>query len=377
MNELFLRIDINLYAIFLLIIILISLYMRKNEKILSTRYFILLTYSVILLLVLECLSWTADGKQGSVNYHLNYLTHFVFLLLNPLPPVLWLCYLDLNVHNSLKRLRKRGYYMLPLLLAGILMVVSLFTGFVFTINEANFYTRGDGIAVLAAINFCFFGAGFIIVYRKRKSLERRAMLSLFSFSIIPVMAAVLQLMFYGILIIWSSITLCVLISFIFLEIQHLGKDDLTGLYNRKQIDSRLQARIGNRSRRADFSLILIDLDDFKKINDTYGHIEGDKALIIFSNILMQTFKRDDLISRYGGDEFLIVLRSAREENIKAILNRLENRVDDFNARNVKPYRLEFSAGFQVYNPEVHADLTDLIQDVDRKMYDMKAKKTLL
>ncbi len=377
MKELFLRIDINIYAVLILIVVLTSLYIKKNEKVLSTRYFILLTYSVILLLLLECLTWTVNGKPGRINHHLNYWANFTFLLLNPLPPVLWLCYLDMTVYNSPQRLRKRGYYLLPLILSAILMGISVFTGFVFSVGPENLYERGKGIAVLAAINFCLFFVGFLIVFRQKESMERRAMFSLFSFSVIPVFAAVLQLLFYGSLLIWSSIALCVLISFIFLEIQHLNKDDLTGLYNRKQIDGRIQARINGRGRQSGFAVILIDLDDFKLINDTYGHPEGDKALVIFSNILLQSFKREDLISRYGGDEFLIVLKSDGTENIESILKRLDERVEEFNAKNVKPYRIRFSAGFEIYNSETHTDYTELLQAVDRRMYERKTKKALL
>lgn len=374
MKELFLRIDINLYAVLILIVVLISLHIKKNEKVLSTQYFIMLAYSVIALLLLECLTWAVNGKPGRFNYYLNYWANFVFLLLNPLPPVLWLCYLDMTVYNSPQRLKKRFYYLLPLFLNVLLMIYSLFTEFVFTIDGANLYRRGDGIAFLSALNFCLFFVGFLIVFRQKESLERRAMFSLFSFSVLPVIAAVLQLLFYGSLIIWSSIALCVLISFIFVEIQHLNKDDLTGLYNRKQIDSRIQARVNSRSRQSPFALILIDLDDFKTINDTYGHLEGDRVLVIFSNILLQSFKREDLISRYGGDEFLIVVRSDVEEQIQSMLERLRERLEEFNQKEVKPFNLAFSAGYEIYRSDTHRDMTQLLHAVDRKMYARKTEK---
>ena len=86
------------------------------------------------------------------------------------------------------------------------------------------------------------------------------------------------------------------------------RDGLTGVLNRKSFDSQLlDLVVKNKSSRAPFSLLLIDIDDFKRINDTYGHPVGDRVLVAIANKCAATIRKDDLIARYGGEEFALIL----------------------------------------------------------------------
>jgi diguanylate cyclase len=92
-------------------------------------------------------------------------------------------------------------------------------------------------------------------------------------------------------------------------------DGLTGIYNRKAFDKRLGELVGeNTMSRASFSLLMLDIDDFKKINDTYGHQTGDRVILAVINKCRQSIRGEDFLARYGGEEFAIILPGASLKN---------------------------------------------------------------
>jgi diguanylate cyclase (GGDEF)-like protein len=106
-------------------------------------------------------------------------------------------------------------------------------------------------------------------------------------------------------------------------------DPLTGLFNRRYIEQRLEDEIARSQRHGrPLSVILFDLDEFKQVNDTYGHGAGDSLLKAFAERLSKATRGSDASSRYGGDEFLVVLPECKPENVQHVLKRLEGiRVD--------------------------------------------------
>ena len=99
-------------------------------------------------------------------------------------------------------------------------------------------------------------------------------------------------------------------------------DSLTKVYNRRALSAYLDTICEDATSSYNIHMLMLDLDDFKKINDTYGHVAGDKILIFISNILKQTLRDADKIFRYGGEEFIIVLNRIDKERCKQIASRI-------------------------------------------------------
>jgi len=154
-----------------------------------------------------------------------------------------------------------------------------------------------------------------------------------------------------------------------------NKEPLTELYNRKFLYNYIEKIWIKTNRRENFSfaLIFIDLDNFKPINDNFGHEEGDKVLKEVANILKENFRKSDFIIRYGGDEFVILinLQNNHISNIKKIINSLRKRVEE----KLNKYNLSFSYGIAIY-PKDGKSLSTLLKKADIKMYKEKKKRKL-
>lgn len=124
------------------------------------------------------------------------------------------------------------------------------------------------------------------------------------------------------------------------------------------------------------SLLYIDLDNFKPINDQYGHAEGDEALKAFSNILRESFRDTDVIARIGGDEFAVLLGNCTLLDCQINLDRLNTTIETYNATANIKYEIKFSAGIAQYEPSKHLSLDDLLKDADFMMYKHKNSKQL-
>jgi diguanylate cyclase (GGDEF)-like protein len=147
-------------------------------------------------------------------------------------------------------------------------------------------------------------------------------------------------------------------------------DDLTGLYNRRAFYALAtqQLKIARRNGR-ELLLFFGDVDHLKIINDTYGHREGDLALVRAAASLEQTFRNSDIIARLSGDEFAVLALEASGEEHGAILQRLEQHLQEASAE--QRYKLSLSIGMVKFDPRRDASLGDLLSRADRAMYEEK------
>ena len=145
-------------------------------------------------------------------------------------------------------------------------------------------------------------------------------------------------------------------------------DPLTGLYNRRFAEQRLRAEIARSERRGlSMIVVLLDLNEFKKINDGYGHVVGDQVLKEFAACLHHATRGSDLAVRWGGDEFLLLLLDCEVPQLSVVLARLNG----FSVQvNGKTLPVSFSVGWKAYQPGDR--LEELIERADRDLYTHKA-----
>lgn len=152
-------------------------------------------------------------------------------------------------------------------------------------------------------------------------------------------------------------------------------DELTGLYNRRGFMTLAEHQMKlSRRKQSAFYLIFTDLDGMKIINDTYGHKEGDHALIQTAHLLKETFRGSDIIARMGGDEFAIFAIEPAASSAEQIAKRFQDNIAAFNARQTKPYNLSISVGVVECTPESPLSLDEMLAQADTLMYRNKAER---
>jgi diguanylate cyclase (GGDEF)-like protein len=158
------------------------------------------------------------------------------------------------------------------------------------------------------------------------------------------------------------------------SIQLATLDELTLISNRRGflmlVDHSLKMC---RRNQISMSFLLFDLNKFKAINDQYGHHEGDFILTKFAQIMLNTFRDSDVIGRLGGDEFAAMLTDSDKGKSDNILARFALAVKEANVAMNKPYKIEYSVGYENFPYDTEKSVEEMMQDADAAMY--KHKKT--
>jgi diguanylate cyclase (GGDEF)-like protein len=364
----FLHFDISAYAMLYLGMLFVLIIIRKEIYSVSTKLMLYIIATNILILLFEILSWVFDGLAGDTNYYILYIVNTLGFVFVGFIFSYWLSYIDYVIYKSKDRLKKKVYYLWVALVTSLFALVNLFIPLLFRINEDNIYERGFFFNVYFVLFVLLFVYYFVMTaYKKGLNETRNVLMTIYLFLAIVVIAGIIQAMFYGVLLLWPVMALSTSIIYIFLETTTHNRDYLTKLYSRYKAD---QYMAHLKEDKKHFAVVMIDIDDYKEVNDIYGHMVGDEVLRIFARVLEREFKDDGMVSRFGGDEFLIVLEDVDEQYLKA-----KKEMVHYSLRKelVKfPFEeIMFSYGYSFENNEKTID--EIVVEADNNMYKNKAE----
>ena len=371
--------EINAAGIVLLLLFLNNMHRNSHKSMPMDHTLFRACMSMnILIFALDTAMWLLDGRQTAIMRTANLIVTMLYYVSNPLICLIWLMYTDYKIYESREGLLKRvRLYAIPCALSAALSMASMRTGWLFVIDGANKYARGPWFWLMASAALFYLLLSFgmalkdIMVNGWEQNKSVNVHLVLFPLGIIA--ASVLQIIFYGVSIIW----VCSMIAFasIYINIQNaeISTDHLTGLYNRRRLDEHFQRKLKLRKKNHQLFAMMLDLDDFKKINDQYGHETGDDALIRFADLLRQVcFGSDDFIARVGGDEFFILGERVKEDEIAGLRQHILSAAEAFNERRETEYLLRPSMGCCVYRDNDTAGA--LFAAADQRMYQDKLER---
>jgi diguanylate cyclase (GGDEF)-like protein len=362
---------INIYSILILLVIYHQNNKFEDEKKFNNKIFRSMMQLTFVLLFLDILS-RFDGYPDSIYPILNHTGNFLIFLFNPLLASLWLLYVHYQLFNDEQKTKK---IIIPIIvinfLNAMLVILNQFFGWFYTINKDNIYSRGPYFLLPAIISVIIIVISIIWVIKYRNEVEKRNYMALALFAVPPLFGILLQLLFYGISLVLNSMVLSILIAYLFIQNQSISIDHLTGLYNRKRCESYMKEKINAFTKKRRFSGIMLDINNFKKINDTFGHDTGDEALIATGKLLKSCIRANDFLSRFGGDEFVLVLDIDNEKELESTINRINNKVEEFNNKGSYPFKLSFSMGYAVYDFKTNMGYEGFIKLIDQLMYEDK------
>lgn len=373
--------EINVIGIVLLLLFLNNMNRSGHKRIPVDQYiFNACMIMNILIFLFDTGMWMVDGNHLPIFITVNYVVTMMYYVSNPLICLLWLMYTDYKINENRNGLLRRiRLYVIPCAINSVLSLLSLFTGWLFIIDANNNYMRGPYFWVMAFISLFYlvlsFGMSLRDVVLNGWDINKNVNIHLVIFPVGIIAASVIQIMFFGVSIIW----VCSMIAFtsIYINIQNgeISTDHLTGLYNRRRLDEHFQRRMKMQKKEHLLFTIMIDLDDFKKINDEHGHAAGDDALIEMSELLRQVCKgSDDFIARMGGDEFVVLGERTKTEEIIQLMDDISSAAAEYNGRREIGYLLQPSMGYSVYKKD---DITNsFFATADQAMYRNKQERKM-
>lgn len=316
----------------------------------------------------DCCVYYLAGSSNIVIKVLVFLSGSGLFLGNVMIGYLWAKFIMVHMNIPFSDIRRNIYRTIGLI-SIVLLVINIFYPLVFSVSDGR-YQRG-----FAYIIFLIFAAFYILdsLYLYVKRVKKNGSLKLFPVHIflIPViLGVVIQAFFVEIAITWTSIAISVAGIMTALKNEIIFTDCLTGLYNREYLEF-LHKRACNK-KDCWVSGIMIDLNGFKQINDNYGHAEGDLALCIVADLLLKSFSEYGVVTRYAGDEFVIMLNTTDDQLIQKIIKSAKKNFVTENEKNDKLYQLSASMGYAITNLS-NETIDDFMNRIDEQMYQDKMK----
>ena len=191
------------------------------------------------------------------------------------------------------------------------------------------------------------------------------------FLLIKTAGPVLDFFIEGSSLVWPCFSGAVLFLYFFIIQSDSKIDSLTKTGNRASFNEFID-KLSRHNATVKYSIVMIDMDKFKDINDTLGHFEGDNALRDIATIIRDNIRHSDFAARYGGDEFVIV--TEEENEIQPLMERIQSAIDVQNNKHIRPYQLYISYGYDVYTTNSGQSIYKFLAKVDALMYKQKASR---
>lgn len=325
-----------------------SLFDRKRNRL----FFIAVVLNTVMLLIVGVDFMLSNINTGEF-YFLRRITSFLNFACGPLLPLLlW------RIFNE-KKLSLLAY--IPAIINFILCFISIMYPIVFFIHIDNSYQRGPLFAVSVIVSIFYV---VLLMFHPvndriyRKHMERIFLLSItFLLLICVLLEVVVGLHFMN----WSCSAMALILYYLVLNIQTNITDSLTGLYNRSMYEKAMEDINGKKN----CILSMLDINNFKHINDTYGHDLGDRCLVTFARVFQEQLHPSTKMYRIGGDEFVIISKKQSFKEVTAELDRIRILLNEKS--------LDFAYGTCSYS--VQENLRSVLKSADEQMYmDKKNRK---
>jgi diguanylate cyclase (GGDEF)-like protein len=328
-----------------------------------------------LTLVFDAMVWVFNGTQAG-GRALIVASVYGYYLLNPVITFVCLIYCDYKIFGSIRRLLARlPIFLVPLAVSYAVFYVNAFTGWFFTFDAANRYARGPAFLALPALMVIYPVWIEVLTLRYgracKKETEREEIRLLSRYLFLPLAGLAIQLLTHGIQLVWIFSVLSFVMIYVNIQNRQIFTDELTGANNRRQIARAFSGMVESLNPSRRLYAVMIDADDFKRMNDSYGHAHGDELLIRMARMLEEICAPSgDFLARMGGDEFLILATREMGEEF-GITRAIDNAIEYHNRVAEKKNMLSLSSGIAEFGSGKADTLDGLLSAADGAMYQNK------
>lgn len=327
------HICMELWGVVICLIFAGGIFIATPQKTRRTRIKILIQIACMLLLGSDALSWYFHANADETTYYIVRISNFSVFCINYIFMSFFATYVWLTVSKNQHHKPAALHTVYALSVIGILLlIITQFTGLFYYFDDHNLYHRGNFYLLSQAIAVSGIALCFFMLISYRKNLDRITFLSMMSFSVLPVLATIYQALAYGFSLQCLAIVISTQIMFVMDTVElnlrfysqqaayekaryEAEHDGMTGLLNKKAGWKHMRKYFDRMDSHDEAMLMFVDIDDFKIINDTYGHTVGDFWIREVASQLRHIYRQDDIICRYGGDEFIVLIRNTASEQV--------------------------------------------------------------
>lgn len=374
--EVFLRLNISGFTILICLIMSFNIF-HRNVKVRQYGFIHRLLYFNIGIVCLNMVTNIIDGNPGKGFLLLIYAAYFFYYFYFSV--FVYFIFTGFNgciVPGICSPVFMRFIFIVPLVVQLFLNLTNIFTHAIYYLDSTNHHIRGPLFAVFISISYIYVGLALLSIIINRKKLEKRAILTFSAFCLLPSIGGLLELYSSRIFSVWNFTMLAILVLYFYIENISLNTDYLTGIFNRSHLDRFIAQKI-SRAPDQTFCGILIDVNNFKEINDTFGHKIGDEALETTARLLKNALQKNDFLARFGGDEFVILKNVNSISEMRQCIWNIEKTFQEYNENAGKPYVLSLSYGYDVYRHDSNMTSDQFFEHIDTLMYeDKRARKKI-
>lgn len=329
---------------------------------------------VIVLIVMICLeifNFWSNGQMASWVPPVKHITtplHIFFTVFYP-----GLCSILVYEYSYVRGKSKKYWalFLSPSIIWAVVLIINHWMGFVFTIDENMVYHRGYLVYFTFILPFMYYFIAIIISLSGISGNKGFLRFPIWIFAIPALGFMAFQALTPGVSTIHIGLALGLCGTCLSIQKERMYVDALTGIYNRSYLFYIFS--LIEKKRNIPVGAIMLDINDFKHINDEFGHQQGDIALTEAASILSQSLQRGATAIRFAGDEFIVIIRRHDvREALPEIVERIKYNTEMFNNTGKNRYRLQFAIGSSIMREDEGPD--DLLLRIDEKMYQDKKNK---
>lgn len=328
----------------------------------KTKIYIIASAVTIVLTILEILTIIFQSLNGSNIAALHAIVNMIGFSLTPVVPYTLLLFNRKDTYYHSKLL------LIPLIFNALLCMISYKTGWIFYVNSQNQYIRGSLFIIPTIISAFYYILLITSTSEQDFKYDKHDRIFLILAFTMPAFATLTQILFHKMLIIWGSVSLSLLLYYIFLRELQFKYDTLSEIKNRAAFEKELEQCQKNDT---DVAIIVFDLNNFKKINDSFGHKAGDNAIRIAAQNLKESFNLVGEPYRIGGDEFCVICKNVSKQQVDRALLKL-NYLTDLRNENQNT-KVIFACGYDFYLKGKNKTIFETFAHADKLMYENKSK----
>ena len=309
----------------------------------------------------------------------NSIYFYAFVLIS----AVWLLYVTYNISAEKKISVREGFLIfLPAIIFGVILIINAFNGMMFTISEDGIYKRGKLVFLhyLLAIAYLLFAnhRAATAAQKQESRIRKKELLTYLYFGVAPLATGIIQILCYGLTTSQIGLVFSLVLFYQNSLNGMVNADALTGLNNRRAFDAYIERNMF-RLETKELSIMMMDIDRFKSINDRFGHMEGDAVLRKAAAVLQEVCANNPknlFLSRFGGDEFIIAGYGLTRNELENIRSSIDAKLCEVSAGLNIGMPLSMSIGYATGSCHSYQESEQILAAADSRMYDVKIEKRI-